>query len=254
MRRPLRRPLLLALIVFGLGVAAGAPQRAAADLAPAARQSAEAPSCRLALILALDISNSVDPEEQKLQTQGLARALLDPEVQAAILAPGGAVSAMAFSWSGIRKQYRIAGWTLLDSEAAIAAFSQRIGERPPHRWGHPTALGRALAHAAWLHTQNPYDCGVRVIDVSGDGVNNEGLQPSAYRERGQLADLVINGLVIRNEDPDPLAYYIDEVIQGPGAFAIDIDSYGDYTDAMRRKLLRELSPFFAAAPRDKQVR
>ncbi|MEM1419079.1 MAG: DUF1194 domain-containing protein [Pseudomonadota bacterium] len=212
-----------------------------------AQSGAETP-CRLALILALDISHSVDQEEQKLQTGGLAAALLDEEVKAAILSPGGGVAALAFEWSGLRRQHTVAHWTLLDSEDAIEAFAARIAARPVSTWGHPTALGRALAHSAWLHTQNPWDCDTKVVDVSGDGVNNEGLGPLHYRAKGVLEGLIINGLVIRNNDPDPLPQYIEEVLHGPGAFVIDIRSYGDYLTAMKEKLIRELSPFVAAAP------
>ncbi|MEO1291956.1 MAG: DUF1194 domain-containing protein [Pseudomonadota bacterium] len=203
------------------------------------------PSCRLALLLALDISNSVDPQEQRLQTRGLASALVSDEVIAAILNGGGAVSAAAFSWSNARTQINVAPWTLLDSEAAIRQFAARVAATPPDRFGRSTALGKALSYAAWMHSRNPYRCDSKVVDVSGDGVNNDGAPPIYFRKLGRLRDLTINGLVIRNDRPDPYAYFYEQVIQGPGAFVIDIDDYYDYADAMKRKLIRELSPMFA---------
>lgn len=231
--------------VFGRSLRLGAMFAVLLGAATLSARPAEATHCRLALVLALDISHSVDREEQTLQSKGLAAALLSPDVKDAILSPTGAVSALAFRWSGLREQYIVADWTLLDSEAAIEAFATRIAETPLERWGKPTALGRAMAYARWLHSRNPYSCDARVLDVSGDGVNNEGRPPSVYRAEGQLDGMIINGLVIRNDHPDPLPYYIEHVIQGPGAFVIDIDSYGDYAAAMERKLLRELSPMFA---------
>ncbi|MGD1871028.1 MAG: DUF1194 domain-containing protein [Neomegalonema sp.] len=194
-----------------------------------------------ALVLARDISYSVDEEEQIMQTRGLAAALLSPDVQSAILGPAGPVTMAAFTWGGFWDHRLVADWTLLDSEAAIERFALRLKAVAPDYALRPTALGSALRFASELHRRNPYDCYNKVVDVSGDGVTNEGVWPSYHRENGTLAGLTINGLVIRNEKPDPLPHYLEEVIQGPGAFVIDINDYGDYLRAMREKLIRELS-------------
>ncbi|MCI4662731.1 MAG: DUF1194 domain-containing protein [Neomegalonema sp.] len=201
--------------------------------------------CRAALVLALDISSSVDMEEQTLQTGGLARALRSDEVRRAILDGPGSVAIAAFSWSNAQTQYHIADWHLLRSDADIDRLATRIAGARSFRYGRATALGKALSYAAWLHRINPHDCITRIVDVSGDGVNNDAASPSYFRKVGRLDGLIINGLVIRNDQPDPYRYYLDQVIQGPGAFVIDIDSYDDYETAMKRKLLRELSPLVA---------
>lgn len=231
------RPSLLSAAALALAL----------GLAPPAQ--AQQQSCGLALVLALDISYSVDAEEQALQSRGMAAALMSPDVQAAILGPAGPVTMSAFTFGGFWDQHIVADWTLLDSEAAIERFAQTLASLAPDYQLRPTALGAALRYAADLHRRNPHDCFRRVVDVSGDGVTNEGVWPSYHRESGRLAGLTINGLVIRNEQPDPLPHYIDEVIQGPGAFVIDVDDYGDYLRAMREKLLREMTPMLSLETR-----
>jgi hypothetical protein len=202
-----------------------------------------AADCAAALVLALDVSSSVDAREHALQIGGLAAALRDPVVMDAILQPPGAgIMATAFAWSGFQHQESLVGWTWLGDEAAVLAFAARL-EAAPRRYDHwPTAIGRATAHAAALHAANPRPCRRRIVDVSGDGANNDGVGPEWYRARGLFEGLTINGLVVRGADPDPVAYYQSFVIHGPGAFVEAADSYEDYAEAMLRKLLRELQP------------
>ena len=219
----------------------------AGALAPVA---ARALDCAAALVLALDVSSSVDARENNLQTQGLAEAFRDPAVVETILAgPGAGIMATAFSWSGFQHQEVIVGWTWLGDEASIAAFADSLASTP-RRYDHwPTALGRAVAFAAELHRQNPLPCRRRIVDVSGDGANNDGVGPEWYRARGVLEGLTINGLAIRGAEPDPAIYYRDHVLHGPGAFLEVIDSYQSYPPAILRKLLRELSPPYAMQAR-----
>lgn len=204
--------------------------------------------CKAALVFALDMSKSVDREERGLQATGVATALLSPDVQAAILSPEGAgIMAAAFLWGGGLEQELIADWTRLDSPAAIDVFAGQIVRRGTFGRGRATAVGEALRYGAYLHGRNPVQCGPKIIDVSGDGVNNNGRRPAFFREGRALEGLQINGLVIRGADPDPLPYYIENVIQGPGSFVIDVDGYEDYGAAMERKLLRELTPAVSQA-------
>jgi Ca-activated chloride channel family protein len=104
----------------------------------------------------------------------------------------------------------------------------------------PTALGYALGYAA-VHLRGvPERCARHIIDVAGDGINNEGFAPAAaYRAFGFEA-ITVNGLVIAGEKPDPVTYYRNEVIRGPGAFVEVADGFEDYAAAMKRKLLREI--------------
>jgi len=230
-------------------VSAARGMRVAAALALGlAAAPAAARNCATALVLAIDVSSSVDAREYALQMGGLAAALRDPQVVDAI-APGAGIGIMAtaFVWSGFQHQETVVPWTWLGDRDTVHAFARAI-ETAPRRYDHwPTALGRAAAFAAGLHARNPVPCDRQVVDVSGDGANNDGVGPDWYRGRGQLDGLVINGLVILGADVDPYAYYRDVLIQGPGAFVEVADGFDAYAEAILRKLLRELQPAFAAA-------
>lgn len=216
--------------------------------------TARAADCHAALVLALDLSDSVDAHEADLQRKGLASALRDDAVRAAIMPREGLGAAlMAFEWNNPSMQRVIAPWRLLSSDAAIDQFASQLEADPPERVHGQTGIGAALHFAARAFADAPR-CERRLIDVSGDGPGNTGVPPHQVRQSGELAGITINGLVIRNpgldsaQPPgrDPLPYYQKNVKWGPGAFVIVVDSYDDYADAIRRKLLRELSPNFAA--------
>ena len=222
--RPRARHLLAALMAAAVLGAVPAP----------------AAECKLALALALDISSSVNDREYRLQLQGLAAAFRNPEVIEAALTPEGkAVAVTVYEWSGYRQQQVVEGWTLLDGEAAMLAFSDRLGRHARPHADQATALGKAVQFGARLMQGAPA-CARRVIDVSGDGTNNDGVGPGYFRARGELAGITVNGLVIRGADPDPLPYYLSEVAQGPDAFVEVAEDYGDYARAIARKLLREI--------------
>ena len=215
--------------------------------------------CHTALILALDASDSVDPEEADLQRRGIATALRDPDVAAALNpAEGYGALFMAFEWTNPGETQMIADWTKLDGPEAIAALIARF-ERPVRAYMNgQTGVGAALEFAAQAHRQAPVRCGRKVIDVSGDGPGNIGPTPRIYRDAGLFDGLVINGLVIRDviedyaiQQPtrDPLPYYQEFVRHGPGAFVMVTRNYKEYAEAMREKLLRELQPSLAEALR-----
>jgi len=209
----------------------------------AATPSVAAAQCKAALVLGLDVSSSVDEDEYALQVNGLASALTSPEVAEAILSgPGAGIMAAAFAWSGTWQQDIMVDWTWLGDYASIVRFARRLqtAQRGVESW--PTAMGRATEFAARLHRRNRIDCYRQLIDISGDGVNNDGVGPDWYRRRGDFEGMTINGMVILGADPDPFAYYRDKLIHGPGAFVETAESYRDYPRAIRRKLLRELRP------------
>ena len=229
--------------------AAAARLTAALALAGAGAASAQVQDCTAALVLALDVSASVDEVEYRIQMDGLAAAFRDEAVVQTILAyPGAGIMATAFLWSGFQHQESVVGWTWLGSEAAIAAFADRIESMPRTHDYWPTALGRAIAHAADLHDENGTPCRRRIVDVSGDGVNNDGQPPRWYAAQGRFAGLTVNGLVIRGAVPDPTGHYEREVLHGPGAFLEIADSFEDYPAAILRKLLRELQPMLGQRP------
>ncbi len=210
---------------------------AAAALAAA---PATAGQCKLALALALDISSSVNGREYAIQRDGLARAFRTPEVIEAILTPEGTGVAVAvYEWSGYNQQDVVVPWTLLRTEAAVRALADRIAAHRRPYSDLTTALGKAVEYGAGLLARAP-PCARQVLDVSGDGENNDGAGPSHYRAEGKLAGITINGLVITGAVPDPVAYYRDHVIQGPGAFLALARHYHDYPAVIIGKLLREI--------------
>ncbi|MCG6901045.1 MAG: DUF1194 domain-containing protein [Rhodobacter sp.] len=196
--------------------------------------------CRLALALALDISSSVDSEEDRLQRLGLANALTSPEVLAAVLSvPGDPVALAVFEWSGRYQQDVTLTWRLLRTEADIVEAAATI-RRSQRRYAEfPTAIGYALGYAAGVFAQAPA-CLFQTLDVSGDGVNNDGFAPRLAYANFPLAEVTVNGLTIGGVDDDLAGYYRRELIKGPGAFVEEAADFSDFERAMRRKLVREL--------------
>lgn len=204
-----------------------------------------AAECRLALVLAMDVSSSVDADEDALQRGGLASALLAPEVQAAFFASDLPVALAAFEWSGRYNHEILVDWTLIDSGEDLLAVARGIGGSTRSHDEFPTAIGYALGFAAGLLERGP-QCLFQTVDVAGDGENNEGFAPSrAYAHFG-FSGVVVNGLAIDVADGDTeislARYYENEVIRGPGAFVEIARGFEDYERAMRRKLERELRP------------
>ncbi len=213
---------------------------AALALVLAASAPVRAQSCRLALLLALDVSSSVDAREYALQTEGLAQALEDPEVREAILIPGAAVAMAVYEWSGRAQQEVVADWALMAGPADIDALAARIRAHPRSHADFPTALGHALGYGAVMMGRNP-GCAKRTIDVSGDGANNDGYEPFHAYNAFAFGGVTVNALVVAGEARGALVrYFRTLVIRGPDAFVEVADGYGDYARVMRRKLLREL--------------
>lgn len=203
--------------------------------------------CRLALLLAIDVSASVDVEEDLLQRGGLAAALLAPEVVEAFLAdPSDPVVLAAYEWSGRFAQDVILSWRRIETAEDLAEAAQAIGSSERGRDDLPTAIGDALGYGASLFHKGP-DCMARTLDVAGDGIGNDGFPPWAVYRAGRLDGVVINGLAIQGGEQDVAAYYRDQMIRGPGAFVIEAQGFGDYERAMREKLFRELSGMAVSA-------
>ncbi|PVB60842.1 DUF1194 domain-containing protein [Labrenzia sp. 011] len=206
---------------------------------PALLTAAPAVSCSLSLVLAMDGSASVDAREHDLQLNGMADALEDPEVIGAIEAVGG-IWVTSFEWSGRYKQLLQLDWQhLADAQSAERASATLRGAARGFT-EFPTALGYALGYASVRMRKAPEPCARKVIDVAGDGINNEGFGPQSAYRAFDFTDITVNGLVVAGEDTAAIDYYRDSVIKGPGAFIEVADSYDDYARAMKRKLLREI--------------
>ena len=215
----------------------------AAGLALALAGGAEA-SCRQALALGLDVSGSVVGSEYRLQLEGLAAALTDPDVVNAILAvPDEPVALTVFEWSASSHQRQVLGWRLLGTEDAIRDAAAAIAEHERVKAPEATGIGAAMMHAADLFAVGPV-CGARTLDISGDGTNNDWPAPEDVRADGVLAGVTVNALAVTSDTGAPEVlegYFRAQVIQGPGAFVERAAGYKDYARAIRRKLLTELT-------------
>jgi hypothetical protein len=188
------------------------------------------------MVLAVDGSASVTYDEFGLIAGGMATALRDDTVVQA-LAEGSYLSLLL--WSGSGQQAVINEWTHLASKADVLAFADQVDNMPRIVRPGSTAIGEALLAALTLLAHLPAHTKRQIVDVIGDGRSNEGIAPGPIRDRMANADITINGLCILHEEPDLLESYTNEVIGGPGAFALPCKTYADFTEAMRQKLLRE---------------
>jgi hypothetical protein len=192
------------------------------------------------LVLAVDVSGSVDIREFDLQTRGLASAFRDPEVIAALeaFAPAGIAVAL-MQWSGRHQQMMVIDWTLVRDRPTALAFADTV--EATGRWllGE-TAIADALAFGVDLLEGNRFEGARRTIDISGDGPNNAGGDLDPVRDAAAAAGITINGLAIVNEIPRLDIYFAEHVIGGPDAFLLIAKDYRDFAHAIRQKLLREI--------------
>jgi len=196
----------------------------------------------LELVLALDTSLSVSSEEFALQVEGLARAFRDPRVIAAIRSGGDrGVAVTVIQWASSGDQAQIIGWTKLQSRESALAFSRQIGGMPRRFVGYGTSIYSALRFSAGLFFANGFEGLRRVIDISGDGSDNRGPMPDIMRDRASYSGITINGLAIRNEEPNLDFYYQQHVIGGFGAFVAVAENYRDFANAIIAKLIREIA-------------
>ncbi|WP_342078624.1 DUF1194 domain-containing protein [Yoonia sp. SS1-5] len=213
-------------------------------LAGAALFSTPVEACRLALVLAMDVSSSVDAQEDRLQRGGLAAALLADDVQDAFFISSDPVALLVFEWSGRYNQANIVDWTLIETPADLQAVSEQIGRSSRSHNDFATAMGFALGHAANRLRDAPA-CLFQTIDVAGDGENNDGFGPSEAYAAFPFDNVTVNGLVINGAEFEGetqlIPFYRDQVIRGPGAFIEIANGFADYENAMRRKLIRELT-------------
>ncbi len=191
----------------------------------------------LAMVLAVDGSASVTYEEFGLIAGGMAAALRDPTVVAGLA--GKSVLSLLL-WSGAGQQDILTDWTRIGSEADLRAFAEEVENMPRTVKAGSTAIGEALLASLTLLAHVPAIPKRSIVNVIGDGRSNDGIAPGPIRDRMAAADITINGLCILHEEPDLVTSYTNEVIGGPGAFAVTCRDYADFTEAMRQKLTREI--------------
>ncbi len=204
----------------------------------------------LELVLAVDISRSMDYDEQELQRDGYVEALRHPQVIEAIQSGAfGRIAVTYIEWAGPYDQAVVVPWTVISGQAEAEAFAARVAAAPIVR-AHGTSISQGLEFSSTLFASSGVRGERRTIDVSGDGPNNMGLPVAPVRDRVVGEGITINGLPIMLKRtyaigpysiPNLDVYYEDCVIGGPGAFMITIDNPERFAVAIRRKLVLEIA-------------
>jgi hypothetical protein len=236
MTRVVRTALALLACLFALS-----------GVAPAAEQ------VDLLLVLASDVSRSVDTRKFELQRQGYAAALSNPRVVEAIRSgPHGRIAICFVEWSGATSQKLVIDWTIISD----AASARKIGDQMlelPRSFADRTSISAGLEFSMSLLERAPFEATRRTIDVSGDGTNNSGRDINSARDEVLAKGVTINGLVILSETPLPWnpehtnppggldGYYRNNVIGGPGAFVMVADSHNSFGQAIVKKMIAEIA-------------
>lgn len=210
------------------------------------------------LVLAVDVSRSVDAEEMEMQMHGYAGAFRDPRLAEGIAGgPVGAIAVTLFVWSDWNIQTTLVPWMRIDGAASAAAFAAAVdgASRETHLY---TSISGAIDYAARQFGRR-YNGLRRVVDISGDGVNNSGRPLAQARQEALGQGIVLNGLAVLDRTPQPATamaglppvdeYYRDEVIGGPGAFLMVAEGYEAFAGAVRRKIIREIAALPEPGPR-----
>ncbi len=234
---PLARLAGMAGLALLLGTGAPGPARAAAD------QEVD-----VELVLAVDISQSMDEEEQATQRRGYVSAIVSEEVGQAIHEGLiGRIAVTYVEWGGTDDQKVVVGWHLIDGPAAARAFAEEI-RVAPLRTVQRTSISAALAFSANLFDNNGYAGQRQVIDISGDGPNNQGAHVRTARDMTIARGITINGLPLMLKGPndwyavpDLDRYYQECVIGGPGAFLVPVKSLDSFAASIRQKLVLEIA-------------
>lgn len=244
MSRPMSRRLLLAA---GL----------AAPALITARNARASTEVDVELVLAVDVSRSVDTEEMEMQMKGYAEAFRDPRLAEGIAGgPLGAIAVTLFVWSDWNIQHTLVPWMRLDGHASAERFARALDGASRETYLY-TSISGAIDYASNQFGQR-YEGLRRVVDISGDGVNNSGRPLSAARAEALDKGIVLNGLAVLDRSPQPAAllaglppvdeYYRDEVIGGPAAFLMVAEGYDSFAGAVRRKIIREIAAIPTPGP------
>jgi Protein of unknown function (DUF1194) len=239
------RLVRLLLLPVALLLTAAAPVRAADPV-------------DLLLVLASDVSRSVDQPKFALQREGYAAAISDPQVLDAIKSgPNQRIAVCFVEWSGFGAQRLVIDWTMIDGAAVARRFGDQLLELP-RSFADRTSISGGIEFAVSQLERAPFESGRRAIDVSGDGTNNAGRDVKLARDEALAKGIVINGLVILSDRPVPWnaehtnppggleKYYQENVIGGPGAFAIVAENHNSFGRAIVKKLIAEIASLGSA--------
>jgi hypothetical protein len=215
----------LALILLGTAMIGGAAPALAASIA---------------LVMAVDVSDSVSTERYVLQRDGISQAFETPWLVDAIAAQPGGIEVLVLEWSDPDKVAVTVGWTRVVDRASATSFALAV--RATKRTSHGlTAIGAAMLAAADALDHVPEPADHRIIDVSGDGMANFGPPPAPVRDRLVASGITINGLAILTEEPWLADYYKQNVIGGDTAFCLVAETMDSFAEAMLKKLVQEVA-------------
>ena len=231
----------------------------AAIILPAPPSKADTQDVDLLLVLAADVSRSIDDAKFKLQRDGYASAISDPAIVRAMQSAGPKrrIGLIFIEWAGVGETKIIVDWTSIGSEAEARTFADAITAAPRPFYGRTSIAGAIDVGMEQLQS-SPFKSDRRVIDISGDGTNNSGRDIAAARDAATAKGVTINGIVILSAVPLPfnpghthppgglLAYYQNNVIGGPASFAIAADSFETFGQALRSKLIKEIAGAIAS--------
>lgn len=215
-----------------------------------APEAAERLAVDLELVLAVDVSGSIDAEEMKLQRDGYVAALTHPDViQAITRGLIGRIAIAYVEWAGHETRRLVVDWAEIADRTSADAFAARLAAAPI-RSGVSTSISGAIDYILPMFGANGYEGTRRVIDISGDGPSNQGAPVTDARDRAEAAGVIINGLPILNDRPNALnfpnlpdldLYYEGCVISGDGAFVVVANNFEAFGEAVRRKLILEIA-------------
>jgi len=225
----------------------------AALILPGSIAARAADQVDLLLVLASDVSRSVDEPKFQLQRSGYANALTNPRVLEAIRSgPNGRIGVIFIEWSGVLSQKVVIDWTIISDEASARQFGDRIMEAP-RSFADRTSISAGIDFAMAQLDHAPFESRRRTIDVSGDGTNNAGREVTAARDEALAKGVTINGLVILTDTPSAWnpehtnpagglqAYYRNNVVGGPGAFVMVAENFRSFGNALINKLIAEIA-------------
>src|SRR3954447_13831046 len=224
------------------GIAAPSPKSRFADTRH------NVPSVNVELVIAVDVSYSMDMDELAIQREGYAQAIASKDFLQALRAGPGKVAVTYFEWSMSGDERIIIPWRVIDGPESADAVAAEIMKTPVRR-GSSTSISGAINFALQLFEENPYHGFRRVIDISGDGPNNDGAPVTGARDAALAKGIIINGLPIMVKEPSYSTidvenldlYYEDCVIGGPGAFIMTIKDREKFQEAIRTKLVLEVA-------------
>lgn len=220
--------------------------------APLATAAASEFVVDLELVLAVDVSGSIDAVEAAQQRQGYVSAITDPAVIRAIRqGPTGQIAISYIEWAGPLEQKVVVPWMLIQDEASAGAFAAILATAPTWR-GALTSISDAIDFAVPLFKRNGFAGRRETIDISGDGVSNHGRMVSRARDEAVARGVVINGLPIVNDRPQPMGaltpvesalerYYAENVTGGPGSFTVAAQGFAAFREAVLMKLILEIA-------------